>query len=204
MYGKIYVLICPIDNEIRYIGQTVKTLQHRLKGHKRDMRGNSHKQRWLRKLYEANVLEQLRIELLCEVEIKELDETERLIISIARTDNFKLTNIKSGGSGDYEKRHKSMLGNQNHKGKFHSEKTKRLISKNRSGIPPWNKGKLTSDKTKQKMSENKKGIPKPPRSIEHKQKISEAKREMWKKRRELGIKGRLGTCQTLEQKEKIP
>jgi predicted GIY-YIG superfamily endonuclease len=36
MIGKIYALVCPLTNKIRYIGQTVNSLEKRLQSHFND------------------------------------------------------------------------------------------------------------------------------------------------------------------------
>lgn len=70
-----------------------------------------------------------------------------------------------------------------HKGKTKSEQTKRKMSESQ-------KGKTLSDETKQKMSAAKKGKPSPrkgkphgPMSAEQKQKLSEASRAYWARRK---------------------
>ena len=55
---KLYCLISPIDNKIRYIGYTKHKLEKRLKEHiKSSTRGdkNSHRGKWIRSLTKLNL-----------------------------------------------------------------------------------------------------------------------------------------------------
>ena len=71
-----------------------------------------------------------------------------------------------------------------HKGKHHTEETKKKISESHKGkhhseetkkkIGEGNKGKPKSEEHKNKISKAKKGRPGKPKSAEHKQKLSEA------------------------------
>ena len=79
-------------------------------------------------------------------------------------------NIREGGNGKIfseetiELMRKNALGNTNMLGKTHSDETRKLISKNRSGIKP-------SKETRKKMSESRKGYK---HSKETKDKLSKA------------------------------
>lgn len=54
---KIYVLIDPRNNRVRYVGWTHSTLKERLHGHISDSkRGNNHKQNWIRELAKENLI----------------------------------------------------------------------------------------------------------------------------------------------------
>lgn len=59
------------------------------------------------------------------------------------------------------------------KGKLRSEEAKKRISEAHKGNQPWNKGKPCSEETKKKISEANKGKKCPPRSDEHRRKMSE-------------------------------
>jgi len=68
-FGYIYKLICPISNEVRYIGQTSYSLEHRLSGHIRKtvskIKNNkrlTHKENWIKTIIEKNLIDYLVIE----------------------------------------------------------------------------------------------------------------------------------------------
>ena len=121
--GFIYGLRCPISGEIRYIGQTIKTLSYRLSKHisKTKTKINkkqklSHNENWLKKLIELNVIHLISIEEIEIINIKDLDDREIFWISKFRETN-NLTNLTDGGNQP--------------KGYhwFHSEEGKKNISK---------------------------------------------------------------------------
>ena len=55
----IYTLVCPLENRVRYIGQTKSSLQKRLSQHiwesKKDKKRYSHKDNWILKLSRLNL-----------------------------------------------------------------------------------------------------------------------------------------------------
>ena len=75
------------------------------------------------------------------------------------------------------------------KGPIVSEETRRKISDSRKGHKAWNKGLKVSDETKRRISEVLKGKSSPMKgkhlSEETKRKISEARKEYWRKKKEL-------------------
>ena len=110
-----------------------------------------------------------KFEILKECSIDELDDTENYYISEYNSTNKDIgLNHREGGNGmvvsesTREKMRQNALGNSNMLGKHHSNETKHLISKNRSGIKPSEEtkkkmrmsklGGIHSNKTKEKMS----------------------------------------------------
>lgn len=161
--GLIYCIICPIKNEIRYIGLTTTTIEKRFKKHIRDIdRSKSYKNNWLRTVRHSGLLDKLKIEVIEEVSIDILNERERYWIQYYNDLNFNLTNTTPGGE----------VGSLGHK---HSDEAKRKISeasKNRSFVRTkefrdkisksliGNKrrlGKTHTKQTKEKISNSKKG-----------------------------------------------
>lgn len=109
--GQIYVLICPIDNSIRYVGQTTNTLNKRISKHKSDTRHYlknnyrlNYKNSWIYSLIKANVVNDLKIELIEEVfdddistGFDKLDEREIYWIKYYKKLGCALTNTSPGG-----------------------------------------------------------------------------------------------------------
>ncbi len=88
---KIYILIDPITNEIRYIGRTKLSLKERLEDHiKQSFRRNTHKCAWIRQIVKKG--KQPIIEQIDEVLEKEKDFWEYHYISLYRSWGFSLTN----------------------------------------------------------------------------------------------------------------
>ena len=96
----IYGLVCPISEEIRYIGKTDNP-KRRLRSHISDAaRGvyNHHAARWIRKLYNAGMSPKMVI--LHEVGPEEnWQDAERQAIQIAVEAGARLTNSTAGGDG---------------------------------------------------------------------------------------------------------
>lgn len=97
----IYGLVCPIDNEIRYVGQTVsKSARDRLMDHIRESfyvkSQYTHKENWIRKVHTKG--HPITIIVLDEAETnEELNNKERAWI----TKLVNLTNSASGGTNGY-------------------------------------------------------------------------------------------------------
>lgn len=94
---KIYHLIDPRTNEIRYVGQTVQTLENRLKKHLRS-KDKSHRVNWIKSITNEG-LEPI-IELICETNtLDKCNELEQFYIKKYRDEGLKLTNMTDGGDG---------------------------------------------------------------------------------------------------------
>ena len=137
MIGYIYGLRCPLSNEIRYVGQTRK-LKERFSSHKFDLRDNYHKANWIKKLERLNVLDELKMEVLEECTIEELNEKEKYWIKYYKDQGNKLVNCTDGGDTHYTLNPDSI--------KRMSEKLKGMFL-----------GRKLSDETKKKISEKHKG-----------------------------------------------
>ena len=135
--GFIYGLRCPLSGEIRYVGQTIKTLQRRLSEHKCDKRHNPYKINWIKKLDRLELLDLLKIEILEKCSEVQLNEKERLWIQKFKNEGNKLVNLTDGGDGV--------------PGRICDKETRKKISES-------NKGKKMSDKAKKRISDKKKGI----------------------------------------------
>lgn len=174
---KIYKLIDPISNEVRYIGKTEKTLKHRLSMHVTTSIKNklkTHKEAWISGLYQKEGLRPL-IELIEEVDFELWQEKE--IYWITQFDN--LTNLCSGGLGgtgrvyteserlqksitmkklidegriDYKERAKKISVSS--KGKIVSEITKEKLRKHNLGKRQSKEQKLKTAKAVLRMSED--------------------------------------------------
>jgi group I intron endonuclease len=116
----IYTLSHPTTGDVRYIGQTSKSLENRLIRHLYEARQNKcYRHRWIISLIKLGLTP--KIELLDHCETFQWSETERYWISMFKFWGFKLVNGDDGGRGT--------------KGLKHSEETKKILSASRRGIP---------------------------------------------------------------------
>ncbi len=142
---KIYTLNDPISGDVRYIGQTFRTLKTRLREHLRDKITNQHKMYWIIKLSKLNLTPKI-------VLIKEnlnKEECNRLEIEYIKTykeAGYKLINITNGGDGTTGYKFLSdRTGDKNSfYNKKHSEETKKFLSEIR--------GSLMTKENKEKLS----------------------------------------------------
>lgn len=102
MRTKIYSLVDPRTNRVRYIGKTKNSLEWRLRRHINDAnkeQPTNHRLRWLRLLLRSNLLPVI-------VLIEECDgdgvPEERYHIHLARVDGLNLINSTDGGEGPTE------------------------------------------------------------------------------------------------------
>jgi group I intron endonuclease len=94
---KIYGLLDPRTNEVRYVGKTIQTLEARLRKHISDKpKSNTYRFNWINQLKELNLKPTILILELCD----EKDWVEREKYWISYFEN--LTNLTTGGEGcDY-------------------------------------------------------------------------------------------------------
>lgn len=151
----IYHLICPKSNEIRYVGQTKKSLEIRLSQHiklsKRKTKKKYHVNFWIEKLLMENLEPSIKSvhQNLTKNEANELEKYE--IENLSNKGN-KLCNLTNGGdtflmSDETKiKMRNSKLGEKNSfYGKTHTEETKKLIKEKAIG-------RFVSEETKKKLS----------------------------------------------------
>lgn len=129
----LYYLKCPIENIPRYIGITDNP-KRRLKKHLNDKKHkNYHKDNWIKKLQENNLLPEMVILLECDsretinrLEIKLISEARKLY-------GDKITNISDGGDGIVMTQEIKDKISKAHKGRKLSDKQKETLRKSRIG-----------------------------------------------------------------------
>lgn len=112
----IYYLSDPISGEIRYVGQTSKTLEERLKIHLRDAnyKKNNRRVSWIKSIVKKGFIP--RIEFIEEVNCEEWQFWEMYWIEQFKAWGFNLTNGTKGGDGgaligeSYEKMKQKLKG----------------------------------------------------------------------------------------------
>lgn len=147
---KLYVLIDPRNNSVRYVGVTKsKKITRRLLEHLRD-HDNPHKERWIGQLKKENIIPRILIirEQLSEDRAYHLEEF--LIKFLKFKFDFNLVNIALGGNRPVE---------YDWTGKKHTQETKDKMKKSmtkdrREKISKIHKNKIVSCETKEKMSKN--------------------------------------------------
>lgn len=169
--GFIYKIICPITEKVVYIGKTITPIDNRLKKHisktKTKIKYNrklSKNEFWLKNIMYENLDNEIKIEIIEECSISDINDREIFWISEYRK-NFKLNNITEGGDGGNwihtEDSIKKISINRTGKckgedhwcfGKERSEEVKRKISESSSNEKHWNFGKYLSEETKEKIS----------------------------------------------------
>lgn len=95
---RIYILICPINYTIRYVGKTVKSVEYRLTGHIYDSkRGKTHKSNWIKRLTKQG-LKPYIVEIDC-LQWNKSQEREKYWIKFYKDLGFDLCNHTIGGEG---------------------------------------------------------------------------------------------------------
>ncbi len=139
---RIYVLIDPINNEIRYVGKTKQQLHRRLvSGHLTEARSSTHKRaRWIAKLLRRGY--RPRIELVQEVPAEFWQVAEVYWIAYYRMLGCDLVNGTDGGDGCNEPT---------------PEVRAKMSAAKKGKIPIWLVGTHHSDETKAKISKSQSG-----------------------------------------------
>jgi group I intron endonuclease len=142
MYN-IYVLKCPITNDVRYVGQTRMKLEKRLSGHlydalSRDKVRSNHKDNWIKKLIKDGhrpIIESVEF-FLNEIGLGFILEREKFWIS-----NYKIKYnlLNSTDGGEYSLNNKiiisDMSGDKNPMfGKKHNNISKKIMSDKKKGL----------------------------------------------------------------------
>lgn len=149
----IYVLIDPNTNEIRYVGKT-SNLARRLTTHysPSNLKPNTHKNNWLKKLLTNNQKAIVSIVQECETK-EELDQLEKMWIVNYKILGCNLVNGTDGGEGG--KTSNRTGANNPMYGRKHSKETKLKMSNKSVGNTRW-LGKKHTEETKKKMSDSRK------------------------------------------------
>ena len=106
---KIYKLIDPRDNAVRYVGVTTRTLQQRLSQHWNEGKNfiGTYKRHWIKQLYEIGLKPIIELIEICDE--NQWEEREKFWISFFED----LTNHSIGGKGIVFKNKKSILKSSN-------------------------------------------------------------------------------------------
>ena len=170
-----------------YIGKTVQSLKNRMNRHLRDA-FNRNLNTYDTKFYKAirKYNKELKWEILCEVDIVELNDLEKTYISKYNSflDGYNST---LGGDGVFGKilseEHKTKISQAN-SGINHPLYGKSPWNKGRKGLQiAWNKGKSLSASHKEKLEKNRFSWLGKIHSEETKLKMSEARKKYWENRR---------------------
>jgi hypothetical protein len=139
----IYVLRCPISNEVRYVGQTRARIEKRLSNHiwesKKIKKKYSHKDNWILKLSKLElkpIIEKIE-EISLDYSLSYVLEKETYWILKYRN-NSNLVNATDGGEYSINNRqgiHKPMHGENNPMwNKKHSDSAKKIMSEKKFGL----------------------------------------------------------------------
>lgn len=167
----IYSLSHPVTNEVRYIGQTCRSIEYRLYEHIRSAEkgGKWPVTRWIARLL-AQGLKPVAAELEKVPADKDWREAESRWIAKYRLENRqRLLNATTGGEGT--------------RGHRRSDETREKLSriaKAQGRKPPGNAGRTFDEKARANMSAAHKGKPGTPWTPEHKEKyLASRKYEPW-------------------------
>lgn len=155
----IYVLKCPVTEQIRYVGKTRDPIKRR-SSHLRDCRNKNHRTNWIRSLLDKNLKPIFQV--IDEVEESVWPQWEVAYIQFFRESGFNLVNGNAGGEGggtpSSETRAKMSASASARRHLPLSEAHKRAIGMG-------NKGKKRSEETCAKLSAAHKGKPSPKRGV---------------------------------------
>lgn len=145
MEYKIYILIDPATNEVRYVGQTKQSLPKRLKDHLFEPCNNK-KNTWIKGLKSSELQPQIELIDTCYSQ-EECDSLEIFWIAYFKYIGCRLTNMTIGGR-DYEKNLRSKESRRKatraRKGYKHSEETKKKISAVHANRSPEFRAKISA------------------------------------------------------------
>lgn len=177
--GYVYGLYDPRTDELRYVGQTIKSLEKRLSIHIYQCKNiKNHKCNWIKSLLELNLSPVIKgIEVVNSASKDHLNRSlidREVIIISENTSTHNLTNLTNGGEGCFGYKHteedkqkiskllkgrkyseetKKKIGEKS-KGRYHTELTKQKISNSLKGDKNSFYGKKHSEETRKKISEN--------------------------------------------------
>ncbi len=172
----VYYLLDPETFTIRYIGQTKKSIDQRLKEHiwhAVHFKGRSHRFSWIRSLLSRG-LEPI-IKLRAIVQLDNAAEIERDLIKSHRNLGTNLVNDTDGGDGTGG--HKQSEETKTKISLFQRSRVRSPIT--RAKISLSLTGRRLSNETRKKMSLAHIGIQKKPFSAEHCLKLSLIQRKRW-------------------------
>jgi hypothetical protein len=160
---KIYALLEPNTELVRYVGLTKKSLKERLRKHLNEkLRGKkaTYKYNWIQSLKEKGLKPEI-ILLEDNLNLEEANEKEIVYIKTFKSFGAKLVNISIGGNcGASGYKHSEELKEyfrELNKGRFVSQETRDKLSKSLKGKTSWNKGIPMSENAKLKLSKAKTG-----------------------------------------------
>lgn len=154
---KIYALIDPFTDEVRYIGKTIYEPEERLKGHIKESNkktNNTHKNNWINSLLIKNIKPNILI--LDIVKEKGWQFWEQWWIALFKSWGSNLTNHTDGGDGVKSREHQlEIIKKIKYKLSLIENPAKR--PEVRKKISEALKGRVISDEWKANMSKNGKG-----------------------------------------------
>jgi len=137
----IYILKCPITDQIRYVGQTSQKLEKRFSNHiwesRRKKKKYSHKENWIRKLSRMGLEPKIEKIENIEMDLDFVIEREKFWISKFKKSGIELLNATDGG--EYSSNNVTvkfdMSGEKNPMfGKKHRDTTKKKMSEKKIGL----------------------------------------------------------------------
>jgi len=161
---KIYALLEPNTELVRYVGLTRKSLKERLRKHLSEkLRGKkaTYKYNWIQSLKEKNLKPEI-ILLEDNLTLDEANKKEIIYIKTFKSFGAKLVNVSIGGNcGASGYKHSDELKEYFrylNKGRFVTQETRDKLSKSLKGKTSWNKGIPMREDVKLKLSKIKTGI----------------------------------------------
>lgn len=184
--ARIYILIDPLSQEIRYVGWTVRPLEKRLAAHLREAnQAKHHRACWIASLARSGQRPVIRE--IMRVPQDQWADAERYWIAYFREQGCPLVNGTDGGEGTL--------------GQRHTPETRAKMSAAKKGRPSSRKGIAMSDAQKKKLSEAAKRQMADPAaraavsrvhsgktiSKSHREAVSEGNRRRWARQRQEAI-----------------